>query len=198
MFLEDSMIPLVEIPTWATWTKEWGAGLEIIPGLTGEQWAAFRFSFLSFATDLKRNGWKTETRVVITCSMTIVSKRKLTVMPRPIRDLFVEDVCFLVFIEAESKHTTLRQNALFDDENAMWTYCSGEIVKERFVSRVLEDLGDGERPNHTVGLHVNEAKPVLLLETQAMSATLRGGCTIGCVSIASEDENAFKLGIAPV
>jgi len=61
MFLEDSMMPLVEIPTWATWTKEWGAGLDIIPGLTGEDGAAFRFSFssffsLSFLTDLKRKG----------------------------------------------------------------------------------------------------------------------------------------------
>lgn len=57
-------MPLVEIPTWATWTKEWGAGLEIIRGLTGEDLGTFCFSFLSFLPDLKRKGWKTETRVM--------------------------------------------------------------------------------------------------------------------------------------
>jgi hypothetical protein len=195
------MIPIVEIPTWATWTKEWGAGLEIIPGLTGEDWAAFRFSFLSFLTDLKRKGWKTGN----TCCHYIQhgqswmgGEKKLTVVPRPLRDLFVEDVCFFVFVEAKSEHAALIQNALFDDENDMYTYCSGEIVKERFVSRVLKDLGDGEHPYHTVGLHVNEAKPVLLLRTQAMSATLGRRRTIGYVSIASEDEDTFEFGIAPI
>lgn len=103
-------------------------------------------------------------------------------VPRPIRDFFVEDTCFFVFIEAKSEHAT----------------CSGEIVKERLVFRVLEDLGNGKCPYHTVGLHVNEAKPVFLLETHTMSASLRGRRTMVCVSVAPEDQNSFELRVAPV
>lgn len=103
-------------------------------------------------------------------------------VPRPVRDFFVEDTCFFVFIEAKSEHAT----------------CSGEIVKERLVLRVLEDLGDGKCPNHTIGLHVNEAKPVFLFETHTMSASLRGRRAMVCVSVASEDQNSFELRVAPV
>lgn len=101
-------MPLVEIPTWATWTKEWGAGLEIIRGFTGEDLGAFCFSFFSFLPLLKRKGWKTETRVM---AWQRGRALKLTMVPRPVRDFFVEDTCFFVFIEAKSEHATLTQNS---------------------------------------------------------------------------------------
>lgn len=188
-------MPLVVIPTWATWTKEWGAGLEISRVLTEEDLGAFFFSFLSLL-DLKRKGWKTKTRVM---AWQHERALKLTMVPRPIRDFFVEDACFFVFVEAKSEHATLTQNSVYLQlGKRQQTYRSGEIVKERLVFRVLEDLGDGKCPNHTIGLHVNETKPVFLLETHTMTASLRRRRAMVCVSVTSEDQDSFELRVAPV
>lgn len=51
--------------------------------------------------------------------MAVMGEQKLTTVPCPIRDFLVKDICFIVFVETESEHTTLMQNALFDDENVM-------------------------------------------------------------------------------
>ena len=213
------MMPRVLTPTWETCTNECGAGPEMIFALTGLVGNAGVLVF-SFFAELVRKGRKTavmrregvpvvpswETRYRVN------KGKERTMTSRSVDNFFEKDGRFAVVVEAETKHPSLgRRDRVFSVNvkpcparachAVTRTYRSGKVVEKGLVLVVLEHLRDGEHPDDSVCLDVDEAEPVLFLQPETVCARTtvwRRNSRRESVAIASEDEDASEVRVGPV
>ena len=138
--------------------------------------------------------------------------KERTMTSRSVDDFFAKDGRFAVVVEAETKHPSLgTRDRVFSvnvkprlaraRRTATRTYRSGKVVEKGLVLVVFEHLRDGEHPDDSVCLDVDEAEPVLFLQPEtvcARTAVWRRNSRREPVAIASEDEDASEVRVGPV